>query len=514
MDDKSRSKGEPKRSLAQRRGNNTYHILFTVVLVMAIAEMSRTVGRHYSTLSNVALSSTSLFTANAFQPMARTGTRTGRKLRLQNVFSRRASTTSDEEPAAQSSYDMVVVGGGSAGLTAAKFASGTLKKSVLIVDEERLGGDCTWTGCVPSKSLLSQAKASKMARNYAIQQHLANNNSGSDESVDESLSSKSRANFSKVQEYFRTVQESIYEEDDSPRALEKFGIETIEGQKARLVSPTKLSFNKGSTTTTVEATEGILLCTGAKPNRPTFIPGLSDIDYLTYEEIWTRDFGDALPQKWTIIGGGPIGCELAQALSRLGASVTIITGSSGRLLPSVDDAEVSELMEQVFEEDENIKVVQGKLSKAEPVPGETASAHVAHIETISKEVVSVEGEAMLLSIGRKPNTSGLGLETLGIELDSKTGGIAVDSTLKTTVNGIYAAGDCTGDKQFTHYAGTFAFVISVPLGHYFFCQHKFCISNFALSLHRIPGRGSSSKHSSALYGSRQTWQRCSYHYFY
>ena len=361
---------------------------------------------------------------------------------------------------------MVVVGGGSAGLTAAKFASGTLKKSVLIVDEERLGGDCTWTGCVPSKSLLSQAKASKMARNYAIQQHVANNNSGSEEGVDESLRSKSRANFSKVQEYFRTVQESIYEEDDSPKALEKFGIETIEGQKARLVSPTKLSFNKGSTTTTVEATEGILLCTGAKPNRPTFIPGLTDIDYLTYEEIWTRDFGDALPQKWTIIGGGPIGCELAQALSRLGASVTIVTGSSGRLLPSVDDAEVSELMKQVFEEDENIKVVQGKLSKVEPVPGESASSHVAHVETTSKESVSVEGEAMLLSIGRKPNTSGLGLETLGIELDSNTGGIAVDSTLKTTVNGIYAAGDCTGDKQFTHYAGTFALVMSVPLGHF------------------------------------------------
>jgi pyruvate/2-oxoglutarate dehydrogenase complex dihydrolipoamide dehydrogenase (E3) component len=353
---------------------------------------------------------------------------------------------------------MVIVGGGSAGLTAAKFAGGTLKKSVLIVEEERLGGDCTWTGCVPSKSLLSKAKASQMARNYAIQQHSAGNGSSSnDDEIGEAHRDKSRANFDKVQAYFRRVQQEIYEEDDSPRALEKFGIETIEGQKARLVTPTTLSFQKGSITTTVEAKDGILLCTGAKPNRPTnSIPGLSSIDYLTYEEIWTRDFGGSLPKKWTVVGGGPIGCELAQALSRLGASVTIITGSSGRLLPGVDDVDVSEMMKEVFEEDENITVLQGKLTKVESASLENPSSHVAFVETIrSKESISVEGDAMLLSIGRKPNTKGLGLETLGIDLDPKTGGIAVDTTLKTTVDGIYAAGDCTGDKQFTHYAGTY-----------------------------------------------------------
>ena len=398
------------------------------------------------------------FAANAFQTMTRNG-RSSRTFRLRNIFPRRA-TSNDASPsaAAQSSYDMVIVGGGSAGLTAAKFAGGTLKKSVLIVEEERLGGDCTWTGCVPSKSLLSKAKASQMARNYAIQQHSTSNGSSSnDDEIGEAHRDKSRANFDKVQAYFRRVQQEIYEEDDSPRALEKFGIETIEGQKARLVTPTTLSFQKGSITTTVEAKDGILLCTGAKPNRPTnSIPGLSSIDYLTYEEIWTRDFGGSLPKKWTVVGGGPIGCELAQALSRLGASVTIITGSSGRLLPGVDDVDVSEMMKEVFEEDENITVLQGKLTKVESASSENPSYHVAFVETIrSKESISVEGDAMLLSIGRKPNTKGLGLETLGIDLDPKTGGIAVDTTLKTTVDGIYAAGDCTGDKQFTHYAGTY-----------------------------------------------------------
>lgn len=455
---------EQKTEDQSRRKNWKYHyyILDTVILVlfvMSIKEIGITLGRQSNLLSNVA--SASFFTVDALRPKTTILTRTKdprtmgrRRFGLRRIIARSSSSSNDDAPStADSSYDMVVVGGGSAGLTAAKFASGTLKKSVLILEEERLGGDCTWTGCVPSKSLLSQAKASKMARNYAIQQLSSSDNDGDDEAHRK----QSRSNFGMVQDYFRRVQESIYEEDDSPRALQKFGIETVEGQKARLVSPTMLTYANGASTKTVEAIEGILLCTGAKPNRSSSIEGLSDIDYLTYEEIWTRDFGGSLPQKWTVVGGGPIGCELAQALSRLGASVTIITGSSGRLLPSVDDSEVSELMKEVFEEDENIKVVQGTLSKVEAVGDGGAgkpSNHVAYVETTSgKETVSVEGEAMLLSIGRKPNTAGLGLETLGIDLDPKTGGIAVDKTLKTTVNGIYAAGDCTGDKQFTHYAG-------------------------------------------------------------
>jgi pyruvate/2-oxoglutarate dehydrogenase complex dihydrolipoamide dehydrogenase (E3) component len=419
-----------------------YYVVDTIIVVMivlAIMAMGRAAGR------NRAMSS-SYMGVDAFQPIVKT---------LSRRHGRRSLVSYASEPSS-SAYDMVVVGGGSAGLTAAKFASGTLKKSVLLVDAERLGGDCTWTGCVPSKSLLSQAKASKMARNYAIQQY--KNNGGEDSSMSDDHRSQSRAKFKQVREYFQKVQQDIYEEDDSPKALEKFGIETMEGQKARLMSPATLAFDKSSSV--VEAKEGILLCTGAKPNRPTSdtIPGLSDIDYLTYEEIWTREFeGDgSLPHHWTVVGGGPIGCELAQALSRLGASVTIITGSSGRLLPNVDDEEVSELMKEVFEQDENIKVVQGRLSKVEASPKEgktnKSSSHIAYVMA-SGELVPIKGDAMLLSIGRKPNTAGLGLEAMGIDIDPKTGGIAVDETLKTTVDGIYAAGDCTGDKQFTHYAG-------------------------------------------------------------
>ena len=342
--------------------------------------------------------------------------------------------------------------------------------------------------------MIASAKASKMARNYAIQNSNKNNNNienkndENNDSDDTHHRKKVRANFDQVRTYFQEKQKSIYEADDSPKALKKYGIDTIEGMKACLISPTTVSFlsnnfddsDSKKTTTIVEAKDGILLCTGAKPNRPTSttIPGLSDIDYLTYEEIWTRDFdGDgSLPNRWTVIGGGPIGCELAQALSRLGAQVTIVTGSSGRLLSNVDDVEVSQLMKEVFEKDENIKVVSGRLSKVEPSLNNNnnnnddndndrkTSRHVAYVkvtdsdETDGQQEVIIEGDVMMLSIGRIPDTEGLGLETVGIDIDERTGGIVVNDSLQTTVKGIYAAGDCTGDKQFTHYAGTSFFL--------------------------------------------------------
>jgi len=306
-----------------------------------------------------------------------------------------------------------------------------------------------------------------------------------DNDNDTNQRSKIRGNFHRVRTYFREKQELIYEADDSPKALQKYGIDTVEGRKVCLTSPTTVSLslpnNCDDSTSTkktiVKANEGILLCTGAKPNRAlsTIIPGLSDIDYVTYEEIWTKDFGGdgSLPHRWTIIGGGPIGCELAQALSRLGATVTIVTGSTGRLLPNIDDVELSQLMKEVFEENENIKIVSGRLYKVEPSINKnndnssdndsegTTSCHVAYVKSTNggdddetdDQVVTVEGDVMLLSIGRIPNTEGLGLETIGVDIDIKTGGIAVNEKLQSTVEGIYAAGDCTGDKQFTHYAG-------------------------------------------------------------
>jgi pyruvate/2-oxoglutarate dehydrogenase complex dihydrolipoamide dehydrogenase (E3) component len=154
-----------------------------------------------------------------------------------------------------------------------------------------------------------------------------------------------------------------------------------------------------------------------------------------------------------VIGGGPIGVELAQAMSRLGSNVTIV---ATQLLPR-EEPEVSQVLQQVFEEDEGITVMNGRLLKVET--SNDNGGHTAHVSTGSNystkdqpTLVVVEGDLILLSIGRKPNTKGLGLENVGINL-TDNGGISVNKLLQTSVKGIYAAGDCIGEKQFTHYAG-------------------------------------------------------------
>jgi pyruvate/2-oxoglutarate dehydrogenase complex dihydrolipoamide dehydrogenase (E3) component len=293
------------------------------------------------------------------------------------------------------------------------------------------------TGCVPSKSLLASAKAAQMARKFAIQTN----------------SKVPMVNFAQVQTYFRKNQQDIYERDDSPEAMAAFNVDTLKGM-ATLTSPQTLSVStkqdetnaseSTTTTTVVTANEGIILCTGATAAMAD-IPGLADVRVVTYEDVWQLD---ALPKRLTVVGGGPIGVELAQAMSRLGSQVTIV---ASQLLPR-EEPEVSKVLQQVFEEDEGMTCVKGRLDKVERSGGN--GAHKAYVSNgDSSQVVSVEGDVILLSVGRKPNTKGLGLENVGIGL-TDNGGISVDDKLQTSVKGIYAAGDCIGEKQFTHYAGT------------------------------------------------------------
>lgn len=314
--------------------------------------------------------------------------------------------------------DLVIVGGGSAGLTAAKLAGGTLGNSVVIIEEDRLGGDCTWTGCVPSKSLLASAKAMHMARKQAIK-------------------SSPTVDFKQVKATYRKNRQDIYEEDDSPEALEKFNVDTISG-RAILTSPTTLLITgDGDVDTLVEAKEGIVLCTGASPVTPS-IPGLHEVDYLTYEDVWDLK---ELPKRLTIVGGGPIGCELAQAFSRLGSKVTVV---ASKLLPR-EEPEVGDILSEVFEE-EGITIARGKLAEVSK-----SGKSGGHKASISSGTV-VEGDVLLVSVGRSPNVKNMGLETVGIKIGAK-GGIDVNEKLQTACKGVYAAGDCTGDRQFTHYAG-------------------------------------------------------------
>lgn len=179
------------------------------------------------------------------------------------------------------------------------------------------------------------------------------------------------------------------------------------------------------------AKDGILIATGASPIRPD-LPGLTEIEYITYEEVFELE---EVPNTMTFVGGGPIACELAMAYSRLGAKVTIIASS---LLPK-EEPEASETILRVFES-EGIVVKRSRMSKVERMPD--SKAHIVECEDGTRIV----GDVLLVAVGRKPVVHGMDLESIGVELNGN-GGIKVDKTLQTTVKGVYAAGDCTGDRQ-------------------------------------------------------------------
>ena len=222
-----------------------------------------------------------------------------------------ATATAHSSPTTTTTYyDVIVIGGGAAGLTAAKFATKTLKKSCILIEQaglEKVGGDCTWTGCIPSKSLLASAKASHLLRTQMIRQTrptttttMDDNNNNDDE-------------WKHIQQRFRDIQQEIYEKDDSPQVLAtQWGIETIEGT-ARLLSsnsvqvvppPPQTGDPTIMKTITIQATQGIIICSGAKATPPEhLIPGLATVDFVTYEDIWNLP---TLPKRLTVVGGGPV----------------------------------------------------------------------------------------------------------------------------------------------------------------------------------------------------------------
>ena len=215
-------------------------------------------------------------------------------------------------------YDVVIIGGGSAGLTAAKVAS-TFGKSTVIVEQARMGGDCTWTGCIPSKSLIAAAKAAHTIR--TAQEQFGGVKSTGEVKID--MKDIKKVIFEKIQH--------IHDEDDSPEAMAKLGIDTIVGKKATFLNEKTLSLSpvveesdssgESSTATTLVAKMGIIVATGASPLEPSdeLIQGLSNVPFLTYEQIFELE---QVPGRLTVVGGGPIGCELAQAFARLGSKVT------------------------------------------------------------------------------------------------------------------------------------------------------------------------------------------------
>ncbi len=311
------------------------------------------------------------------------------------------------------SYDFAVIGGGSAGLTAARFAA-RLGGKVVIIEAGRLGGDCTWTGCVPSKTLLRAARAAHEACHSDRFGISAPNSS---------------TNFPALMDRLNAVIEAIYR-PESPEQLRAEGIETIFGKAEFMDAHT---VNVGDS---VVSFRRLLLATGARPSAPP-IPGLGETGYLTYETIW--DLAE-LPERLLVIGGGPIGCEIAQAFTRLGSAVVLFEAAP-RLLPN-EDTEASAIIESALAGEGTEVRVSSAITQVKEI------GDGYRVETAAG---AWQGDKLLVATGRQPNLDGLNLEQAGVEYSRQ--GIKVDRYLRTSQRHIWAAGDCTGAPQFTHYAG-------------------------------------------------------------
>lgn len=311
-------------------------------------------------------------------------------------------------------YDLVVIGAGSGGLVGARFAA-QLGAKVALVEKNRVGGDCTWTGCVPSKALLKVAKVAHQVRT-AARYGIGTNTP--------------TANMPAVREYVRSAMESVYQ-FETPEALGRERIDVVFGA-ARFLSNSEIAAGDR-----IIRSKAFLLTTGARPFVPP-IPGLQDVPFITYEQVFDNEY---LPKSLIVVGRGPIGMEMAQAYQRLGSQVTVVTDS---VLPK-DEPDAQHLMQAVLEH-EGVRFI------LEPAKSARGDENAVVITTEHHEIT---GDLLLVAVGRQPNVNGLDLEKAGVKYSPL--GISVDDGLRTNVHHIYAAGDVTGGYQFTHYAGWQAF---------------------------------------------------------
>lgn len=319
-------------------------------------------------------------------------------------------------PADARTCDLLVVGGGTAGLVAAKTAAG-FGADVLLVERDRPGGDCLWTGCVPSKALLAAAAAAANARRGSA---LGVQVTGV--TVD----------FAAVMAHVHGAIAQIAPVD-SFEALQAAGVRvrkghvTLTGRDDATIDGQPMAFRQA------------LLATGSNPTVPP-IPGLQDVHPMTSDTVWDLT---QLPARLLVLGGGSIGCELGQAFARLGAAVVLIE-SQQQLLPS-EDPEVAAVVQRSLERDG----VDLRLSTAvvEVRPAGRGSG-----QAILGDGCTVDFDAILVCAGRRPSTGDLGLLAAGVELDGR-GYVKVNEQLRTTNRRIWAAGDLTGHPQFTHTAG-------------------------------------------------------------
>ncbi|SMP44006.1 FAD-dependent oxidoreductase [Noviherbaspirillum suwonense] len=328
-------------------------------------------------------------------------------------------------------YNMVVIGAGSAGLVSAYIAA-AVKAKVALVERHRMGGDCLNTGCVPSKALIKSARLMSQigkAGNYGL--------SDAHATVD----------FAAVMDRVRHVIAEI-EPHDSVERYAGLGVETVGGD-ARIVSPFAVEVTLADGGKRTLTTRSIVIAAGARPFVPP-IPGLDQVGCLTSDTLWELR---ELPRRLLVLGGGPIGCELAQAFARLGSQVTQVE-MSDRLMAR-EDAEVSELVAARFRA-EGIQVMTGHKAERFLVEGGEKMLIASH----AGGELRIPFDALLCAVGRVANTAGYGLEELGIPV-TKARTVETDDYLQTLYPNILAAGDVAGPYQFTHVAAHQAWYAAV-----------------------------------------------------
>ncbi|MEM1381674.1 MAG: FAD-dependent oxidoreductase [Pseudomonadota bacterium] len=314
--------------------------------------------------------------------------------------------------------DVCVIGAGSAGLTAAGGA-GALGRKTVLLEAAKMGGDCLNYGCVPSKTLIASAKVAHTIRNseeFGIKAQIP------------------EVDFLKVIDRVAKVIADLAHHDSAERMKEEFGVDTIKA-RGRFVGPREVVAGD-----TRIVAKHFVIATGSSALIPP-IPGLDQVSYLTNETVFSQTFQ---PEHLMVLGGGPIGAEMAQAHRMLGSKVTIIERGT---IFGKDDPELVDVIRTRLKAD-GVDVREGLTATKIRQDGKVITVTA---ETESGESVAISGDQLLVALGRKPNVEGLGLEEAGVTFTPR--GITVNGKLETSNKRIYAVGDVNGGLQFTHVAG-------------------------------------------------------------
>lgn len=322
--------------------------------------------------------------------------------------------------------NLVVIGAGSGGLVSAYIAA-AVKANVILVEKHQMGGDCLNTGCVPSKALIRSAKLAHEMRHadqYGIK------------------SQQPEVNFAAVMDRIQDVIAQI-EPHDSVERFTGLGVDVRQGT-ARIVTPWEVEVTLHTGEIQRVTTRSIILATGAEPFVPE-LPGLDQVDYLTSDNLWQLR---ELPKKLLVLGGGPIGCELAQAFKRLGSQVTQV--ERGMRLMAREDEDASQLVMQHFRQEGVDIRLQHQALRFE-VKGDEQCLIAQNAEG---EEVSIAFDRVLIAVGRKPRLDGYGLAELGLlpENAKALETLHTNSYLQTLYPNVFACGDLIGPYQFTHAA--------------------------------------------------------------